>query len=785
MNSIVDYLKQQGQDSSFSSRRKIAESYGLQGYSGTSEQNLQLLNLLQNNSNASNSPTSTPINPLQQANPINQGFNSQIGQPVISVQKALQPVLDNSNRILNAYNEPIQSLNISDYLKYGFSQVKDNLFSTALKAIPGIGLPLSGIYDINSALTKTNTKTAGINTDAIRQAITTIESGGNWRANSDAKTGTHTPYSALGRYQIVPKYWFGAIGLNPESPQDRERFLNSPELQNKALDAIIADYGKKSGGDIQKFGQLYFGGEAGTKNLNATDKFGRLTTGTYGQKLESLYNKYNTGATTQGQLQGGIGTQDTTGLTGSTGSSITNSTGATNTGSFIGDTSSQFSNNGFSTDQDNTALSTPNLSQSLGAIDFSSYINPANTTSTFTTEQNKFFDQYAKTLQDSLVGLDEANQEYLKNLAEETTRSIESEKALNLSNDGFIQRYNEATGIGRYTPVQARANITQERTRFQNALSDIKLKENKLVLDAKTANLKDKLNISQQLFNLGKDKVSSAIALRDKELAYQKQLTDFQTEQITPYISTVYNALNGRSQEEQTQILQNFAKNLNVSPDMLKTQVLNYDSNRGSAYQKLITELLQKYPDARFDSAAIYNNDINSILNSIRTSSQIYQAETSGGVSGVSSVDTAAQDNIFQTESILRSINESINNDDGFTDVVGAGFQKIIPGIGTEENPFISGTKAADFYSKMNQLKNLLALPGLANLKGATSDKDIIFLKNISTSLSPSLSETEFKREISRVEETLNRVKARYGLGVTSNTTQSNTTTTEDPLGIL
>lgn len=47
-NSIIDYLKSTGGDSSYTNRAKLAAEKGIQNYSGTSEQNTQLLGLLNN-----------------------------------------------------------------------------------------------------------------------------------------------------------------------------------------------------------------------------------------------------------------------------------------------------------------------------------------------------------------------------------------------------------------------------------------------------------------------------------------------------------------------------------------------------------------------------------------------------------------------------------------------------------------------------------------------------------------------------------------------------------------
>jgi N-acetylmuramoyl-L-alanine amidase len=44
--SIVDFLESQGMPSDFASRRRLADQYGVQNYTGTAEQNTRLLGLL-------------------------------------------------------------------------------------------------------------------------------------------------------------------------------------------------------------------------------------------------------------------------------------------------------------------------------------------------------------------------------------------------------------------------------------------------------------------------------------------------------------------------------------------------------------------------------------------------------------------------------------------------------------------------------------------------------------------------------------------------------------------
>ncbi len=61
-NSIVDYLKSEGKDSSFSARKSLAESNGISNYTGSASQNTQLLNKLRSGSSSSTTSKTTSTN---------------------------------------------------------------------------------------------------------------------------------------------------------------------------------------------------------------------------------------------------------------------------------------------------------------------------------------------------------------------------------------------------------------------------------------------------------------------------------------------------------------------------------------------------------------------------------------------------------------------------------------------------------------------------------------------------------------------------------------------------
>lgn len=57
--SIVDYLKDKGQGSSYADRKNLAAQYGISNYSGSASQNTQLLNALKNSGSAGSSTNKT------------------------------------------------------------------------------------------------------------------------------------------------------------------------------------------------------------------------------------------------------------------------------------------------------------------------------------------------------------------------------------------------------------------------------------------------------------------------------------------------------------------------------------------------------------------------------------------------------------------------------------------------------------------------------------------------------------------------------------------------------
>ena len=109
VGSIVDYLSSSGRDSSYAARRKLAEEYGMSGYSGSASQNTKLLRMLQGGAQPTNS-TAAKAQELANAAPSNNvtaGVTTASGSA--SGGTEAKPVYQRSDRV-NEYYEKTRKL---------------------------------------------------------------------------------------------------------------------------------------------------------------------------------------------------------------------------------------------------------------------------------------------------------------------------------------------------------------------------------------------------------------------------------------------------------------------------------------------------------------------------------------------------------------------------------------------------------------------------------------------------------------------------------------------------
>ena len=85
-NSIVDYLKQQGQDSSYSARKQLAQQMGITDYKGSGTQNTQLLKMLKEGNKPSAPATNVEEKPIKQEKPA-------VVEPVVEKPTVAEPAV--------------------------------------------------------------------------------------------------------------------------------------------------------------------------------------------------------------------------------------------------------------------------------------------------------------------------------------------------------------------------------------------------------------------------------------------------------------------------------------------------------------------------------------------------------------------------------------------------------------------------------------------------------------------------------------------------------------------
>ena len=97
--SIVDYLKSQGQDSSYNARKKLASQFGITNYTGSAGQNTQLLSALQ--SQAAKTEKAAKANTSNAANKTNGTANAGGSNIAGSLENIYNNAMDMGNAVAN------------------------------------------------------------------------------------------------------------------------------------------------------------------------------------------------------------------------------------------------------------------------------------------------------------------------------------------------------------------------------------------------------------------------------------------------------------------------------------------------------------------------------------------------------------------------------------------------------------------------------------------------------------------------------------------------------------
>lgn len=283
-NSIVDYLKSVGQDSSYSARKKLAEQNGISGYKGTAQQNLSLLSKLRSGGSSSGSTNTASTNTTTQsaqttpkttttpsATQTSASVATQKSTPLNGVTEDIYGAMtkefapsDNYNNAMSMIQSQLTQLNsgktsysdqiaqlMDDYMnrdKFEYNPDTDALFQNALAGAMNAG---------QSAMQ-----------DTMGQA--SMLTGGY--GSSYATSAANQAYNSLieGAYDNLPEYYNMALNAyNMES----EKMLNQLNMLNTA--------------DQTEWGRMYdaYGANADFAN--------QMYNREYQQWSDSVNNAYN------------------------------------------------------------------------------------------------------------------------------------------------------------------------------------------------------------------------------------------------------------------------------------------------------------------------------------------------------------------------------------------------------------------------------------------------------------------------------------------------------------
>lgn len=157
-----------------------------------------------------------------------------------------------------------------------------------------------------------------------------------------------------------------------------------------------------------------------------------------------------------------------------------------------------------------------------------------------------------------------------------------------------------------------------------------------------------------------------------------------------------------------------------------------------------IEALLKTEPDTKILKTSGYDaTTLGLILPGIKLKEQQEAANKAKESQVVSPADAETRrQEVLNLAKSLRS-----GNAVGKSGAVGFGLQKFVPlgqSLGLQPG-------RASFEAKVNTLKANLTLDNLKLLKGAMSDKDLLFLNSIASSLDTNMSEREFNKELDRI----------------------------------
>jgi len=281
-NSIVDYLKQQGQDSSYSARKQMAEQMGITGYKGSGTQNTQLLNMLKNGTTpATNAPKVTDkpkAEPKTEPKAETKPVVDNTGAPAVTAPATINGVDEN---IMQALNTP---WSVPPAVQEAWSVTQSQLDSL----LSGRTSHTDQIRDMMNKIQNRDKFSYDVDTDMLfQQALASSMASGQ-----QAMQDTMGQASALtGGYAST---YAQSAGNQAYNAYIQDAYNNLPEYYQMALEAynmegqdMYNQLGMLADADATEYGRMYDAYNASASNYQT------MYNEAYGAYQDNWKNNYN------------------------------------------------------------------------------------------------------------------------------------------------------------------------------------------------------------------------------------------------------------------------------------------------------------------------------------------------------------------------------------------------------------------------------------------------------------------------------------------------------------
>lgn len=192
-----------------------------------------------------------------------------------------------------------------------------------------------------------------------------------------------------------------------------------------------------------------------------------------------------------------------------------------------------------------------------------------------------------------------------------------------------------------------------------------------------------------------------------------------------------------------------------------------YAATGGSLYEQNLIEKTLGLPAGGLQEAALVQPEVDNDFGFMNVDGTIYRTDpktgavtpVGGGTDGAGGVSTGKSEKVQEVLTLAKGLRTE--DATGKSSAVGASLAKLVP---FGKSLGLQGKRAA-FENKVDTLRANLTLDNLKLLKGAMSDKDLLFLNAIGSSLSFDMSEKEFDTELDKIINKLENAEPTNSVG--------------------